>query len=128
MPEPEKKEAEKKPAGEEAKAGEKKGKKKEEENELSEEDAQLQKEMELLVTRAKDPVLELRKAALQNMVKEIRTATSSMTSVPKPLKFLRPHYGTLKESYEGASADETKVMLADVLSMLAMTNAEFVIV
>ena len=59
MPEPEKKEAEKKPAGEEAKAGEKKGKKKEEENELSEEDAQLQKEMELLVTRAKDPVLEL---------------------------------------------------------------------
>ena len=124
MPEPEKKEAEKKPAGEEAKAGEKKGKKKEEENELSEEDAQLQKEMELLVTRAKDPVLELRKAALQNMVKEIRTATSSMTSVPKPLKFLRPHYGTLKETYAAAKPDETKTMLADVLSMLAMTTSE----
>lgn len=31
---------------------------------------------------------------------EIRMATSSMTSVPKPLKFLRPHYGTLKGFYE----------------------------
>jgi len=80
--------------------------------------------MELLVTRAKDPVLELRKAALQNMVKEIRTATSSMTSVPKPLKFLRPHYSTLKETYAAAKADETKTMLADVLSMLAMTTSE----
>eukprot|EP00971_Amphidinium_carterae_P295616 5870849-Amphidinium_carterae.1 len=25
-------------------------------------------------------------------VKELKTSTSSMTSVPKPLKFLRPHY------------------------------------
>lgn len=106
--------------------GKGKGKKKGEklEDELSPEDEELKTQMELLVTRAQDKELEIRKAALQAMVKEIRTATSSMTSVPKPLKFLGPHYVTLKESYEGASADETKVMLADVLSMLAMTNAE----
>ena len=66
--------------------------------ELSEEDQALQKEMELLVERVRDPVKELRKAALEKMVEEVRTSTSSMTSVPKPLKFLRPHFPALKLS------------------------------
>ena len=115
------------PAKEPADAkGKGKGKKKGEklEDELSPEDEELKSQMELLVTRAQDKELEIRKAALQAMVTEIRTATSSMTSVPKPLKFLGPHYAALKESYKGASADATKIMLADVLSMLAMTNSE----
>lgn len=115
------------PAKEPADAkGKGKGKKKGEklDDELSQEDEELKSQMELLVTRAQDTELEIRKAALQAMVTEIRTATSSMTSVPKPLKFLGPHYAALKESYKGASADATKVMLADVLSMLAMTNSE----
>ena len=30
---------------------------------------------------------------------EIRVATSSLTSVPKPLKMLREHYTNLKEAY-----------------------------
>ena len=101
-----------------------KGKKVKEEDELSEEDQQIKTDMELLVTRVQDPELALRAAALETMVKEIRTATSSMTSVPKPLKFLRPHYGTLKDAYKAAAADATKVQLADVLSMLAVTTAE----
>ena len=92
------------PADEKKKADEKepkgKGKKVKEEDELFEEDQQIKSEMELLVTRVQDPELALRAAALQTMVKEIRTATSSMTSVPKPLKFLRPHYGTLKDAYK----------------------------
>jgi len=32
-----------------------------------------------------------------------------MTSVPKPLKFLRPHYDTLKQVYEKINDDKTKV-------------------
>ena len=106
--------------------GKGKGKKKGDlvDDELSKEDEELKSQMELLVTRVQDKELEIRRAALVAMVKEIRTATSSMTSVPKPLKFLGPHYAALKESYKGASADATKVMLADVLSMLAMTNSE----
>lgn len=32
-----------------------------------------------------------------------------MTSVPKPLKFLRPHYKTLKTHYEKMSDSELKV-------------------
>lgn len=34
-----------------------------------------------------------------------------MTSVPKPLKFLRPHYGKLKEIYESMAPGENKVKL-----------------
>eukprot|EP00322_Chrysochromulina_rotalis_P022638 CAMPEP_0115890898 /NCGR_PEP_ID=MMETSP0287-20121206/33586_1 /TAXON_ID=412157 /ORGANISM="Chrysochromulina rotalis, Strain UIO044" /LENGTH=644 /DNA_ID=CAMNT_0003347679 /DNA_START=26 /DNA_END=1956 /DNA_ORIENTATION=+ len=103
----------------------KKDKKKEEEEEdMSEEDIALKAEMELLVTRISDPEPALRMTALETMVKEVRTSTSSMTSVPKPLKFLRPHYDTLKASYASAPAGPAKTLLADVLSLLAMTMAE----
>lgn len=40
--------------------------------------------------------------ALESLRTLIKTSTSSMTSVPKPLKFLRPHYeemGKIRESW-----------------------------
>ena len=80
--------------------------------------------MELLVARTSDPEASLRLQALETMVKEVRTSTSSMTSVPKPLKFLRPHYGTLKANHASATPGPAKTLLADVLSLLAMTMAE----
>lgn len=43
-----------------------------------------------------------------------------MTSVPKPLKFLREHYPALKEVYEKISDAKTKKFCADVVSVLAM--------
>lgn len=46
-----------------------------------------------------------------NSRQEIRTSTSSMTSVPKPLKFLRPHYGTLKAFYDTMTDLDLKVGL-----------------
>eukprot|EP00960_Hanusia_phi_P025651 745798-Hanusia_phi.AAC.5 len=54
---------------------------------------------------------------------EIRAATSSMTSVPKPLKFLRPHYQGLKDFFSSMMDSENKTLLADVLSVLGMTMA-----
>ena len=40
-----------------------------------------------------------------------------MTSVPKPLKFLRPHYDTLKAWLEGLAAGApNRQQLADVVS------------
>ena len=39
----------------------------------------------------------------------IKTSTSSMTAVPKPLKFLRPHYDGLTQLYEEWPAGEDKV-------------------
>lgn len=71
--------------------------------------------------------------ALQIITTELRSATSSMTSVPKPLKFLRPHYDDLvkfgkdivTDDGDNASSGVEKILLkarmADVLSVLAMT-------
>lgn len=41
---------------------------------------------------------------------EIQTSTSSMTSVPKPLKFLRPHYDLFKSQFETLPHSLTKVI------------------
>lgn len=76
----------------------------------------------------------------------IRTSTSSMTSVPKPLKFLRPHYdelSTIRDSWpnnpsssivsavaaavglgSAQPAVTDKTLLADILSVLAMTYSD----
>ena len=54
-----------------------------------------------------DPEIALRLTALETMVNEVRTSTSSMTSVPKP-KFLRPHYATLKGYYTEAKPGRTR--------------------
>lgn len=43
-----------------------------------------------------------------------------MTSVPKPLKFLRAHYPGMKAIYERMSPSDNRQALADVLSVLAM--------
>ena len=47
-----------------------------------------------------------------------------MTSVPKPLKFLRPHLQTLKDTFaKMKKPEENKKLLADIISLLAMTDA-----
>jgi 26S proteasome regulatory subunit N1 len=46
-----------------------------------------------------------------------------MTSVPKPLKFLRPHLKTLKETYAKLVEGDNRKLLADIISLLAMTDA-----
>ena len=52
----------------------------------------------------------VQKLALETLRHEIRTATSSMTSIPKPLKFLRPHYPKLKEQHEKMQNPDNKVL------------------
>lgn len=92
--------------------------------ELSEEDQQLKENLDLLVERAKDSSPGVQKLAIQSIANEIRTATSSMTSVPKPLKFLRPHYEGLKAHFESMKPNHgNRAALADVISVLAMTSS-----
>lgn len=95
-------------------------------DELSLEDQKLKELLEELVEKITDKTLteELRKNALEALRAEIRQSTTSMTSVPKPLKFLRPHYDTLKTFYDGMAAHSNKIFMADVLSVLAMTMAK----
>ncbi|VEN37832.1 unnamed protein product [Callosobruchus maculatus] len=47
-----------------------------------------------------------------------------MTSVPKPLKFMKPHYQTMKDVYEKIKAPDVKRVCADIISVLAMTMGE----
>lgn len=62
--------------------------------------------------------------ALETIKDFIKTSTSSMTAVPKPLKFLRPHYDDLCKRYEQWPAGKEKDSLADVLSVLGMTQGD----
>lgn len=103
--------------------------------ELSEEDQQLKGELEMLVERLKvfflfereivtnddvnvlcsllsqEPDTSLYSPALDAIKNFIKTSTSSMTAVPKPLKFLRPHYDELVAVYEKWSTGPVKVRL-----------------
>ncbi|KAF8886531.1 26S proteasome regulatory complex non-ATPase subcomplex Rpn1 subunit [Infundibulicybe gibba] len=92
--------------------------------ELSEEDLALKNELEMLVERLKESNTDLYKLALETLRTLIRTSTSSMTSVPKPLKFLRPHYPELQTLYETWPASDDKSLFADILSVLAMTYSD----
>jgi 26S proteasome regulatory subunit N1 len=47
-----------------------------------------------------------------------------MTAVPKPLKFLRPHYEPMIKLYEAWPEGDNKTSLADVLSVIGMTFSD----
>ena len=68
--------------------------------ELSEEDQELKDELNLCVERLQENDKSLYAGSLSIMREKIRSSTSSLTSVPKPLKFLREHFDSLKEVHE----------------------------
>jgi 26S proteasome regulatory subunit N1 len=105
---------------------------KEAEAELSEEYQELKDKLDLCVLRLSEvgerpDAAALAPAAVRSLAEEVRTSTTSMTSVPKPLKFLRPQYASLCASQEklsaiGASSEDAARELADVLSVLAISS------
>jgi 26S proteasome regulatory subunit N1 len=78
----------------------------------------------LLILPSKEPDSSLYKSALEAIKDSIKTSTSSMTAVPKPLKFLRPHYEPMIKLYEEWPTGEDKTSLADVLSVIGMTFSD----
>lgn len=113
------------PVVDEKKKSSEKEKEKVKPEELSEEDKVLKEGLELAVTRLREDDTSLHKQALDHLISEIKSSTSSMTSVPKPLKFLRAHYNDLKSVYESwPLMHSMKRLMADVMSVLAMTMAE----
>lgn len=91
--------------------------------ELSEEDRQLKEEFDLLAERVQDRDPAVQKLALETLKSEIRSSTSSMTSLPKPLKFMSEHYEPLKAFFQTMEEGENRKALADILSVLSMTMA-----
>ncbi|KAI5449751.1 proteasome regulatory particle base subunit [Naganishia albida] len=96
------------------------------EDEISEEDLQLKNELEMLVERIKEPNTELYTPSLESLRTLIKTSTSSMTSVPKPLKFLRRFYDELIGVWESRDEklQDEKSLLASIISVLAMTYSD----
>ncbi|KAJ8936001.1 hypothetical protein NQ318_009681 [Aromia moschata] len=90
---------------------------------VSEEDKELQAELQLLVDKVIGKDQTLIPSALEMLKYLIRTSTTSMTSVPKPLKYLAPFYDTLKQTHKKMGDNPTKRGLADVISILAMGTA-----
>jgi len=92
--------------------------------ELSEEDQKLKDDLDMLVERLLEKDKSLYKPSLEAIKNYIKTSTSSMTAVPKPLKFLMPHYEKLTEAYETWPDGEDKLSFADMLSVLGMTHSD----
>ncbi|KAG0309136.1 proteasome regulatory particle base subunit [Dissophora globulifera] len=90
-------------------------------DELSEEDQELKSQLEMLIERLKESDTKLYNPTLETLKTLILTSTSSMTSVPKPLKFLRPLYPDMVTIHESWVESADKKFLADILSILAMT-------
>lgn len=78
-------------------------------------------DLEMCVQRLQESDTTLYRGALEQLRSAIRAATSTVTSVPKPLKFLRPHYATMKTVYESILDPEIKAFASDVVSLLALT-------
>jgi len=93
-----------------------------EDADLSEADEKFKAELEAQVEKLKGEDASAHEEALKHMRTAICAATTTMTSVPKPLKFLRPHYDTIKTAYEKMPDSETKKVASDVISLLAMTQ------
>jgi 26S proteasome regulatory subunit N1 len=80
-----------------------------------------------MVARLYDTDYDLKINAYNMIRTEITSATSSMTSIPRPLKFLRLHYEALKD-YESKyeTTDENnlnfKLLLRDLLAVLVMVT------
>ena len=94
------------------------------EDELSEEDQQLKTDLDMLVERLKEDDKSLYKPSIDAIKDFIKTSTSSMTAVPKPLKFLRPHYDDLSALYQKWAPGSDRDSLADMLSVLGMTHGD----
>ena len=101
----------------------KKGKGEEEPPELSEEDQALKDRLDLCVSRIVEPGADagLLPAAVAAIAGDVRASTTSMSAVPKPLKFLRAHYDALKEAHGLLGGAPGGASLADVLSVLAIS-------
>ncbi|GAA5920950.1 hypothetical protein JCM3775_004017 [Rhodotorula graminis] len=110
----------KKPTQEQDKVAKAREELKKDSDELNEEDATLKGELEMLVERLRESDTALYRPALESLRTLIRTATSSMTSVPKPLKFLRPHYADLQKIHASwpdvAPAQSTSQAVVDSAS------------
>lgn len=83
-----------------------------------------QAEINTLVDAIKQGNEQIIVPALEQLRSIIRESTTSMTSIPKPLKYLRNKYNDLKAAHLNIKNEKIKRDLADIISILAMTITE----
>ncbi len=85
----------------------------------------VERAVEILVDNSNEYKNDETSEALQILESEIKSATSSMTSVPEPLKILKAHYKNLEEVFSsGNLTGDSRLQLADILSVLATTSED----
>ncbi|XP_072751071.1 26S proteasome non-ATPase regulatory subunit 2 [Anoplolepis gracilipes] len=94
--------------------------KQDKESEMNEEDKRLQDELLQAVDVLKGTDETAILLSLNHLRMLIRTSTTSMTSVPKPLKYLRKFYPNLKNACERLKGKEVQIRFAEILSVLAL--------
>jgi len=94
------------------------------EEELDEVDKALKEKLEILVARLADRETAQQANAIKLIKVEITGATVSMTSVPKPLKFLTPLYADIKKAFETFPEGELKEQFSDIVSVIGMVASE----
>lgn len=100
----------------------KKDKKEKEQDDAEAEEAE---EYRLLVERVQDTDSNIQRNALGMIKDYILQSTASMSSVPKPLKYLSPFWPVLREYYDNRMPDNgNRVAYASLLSVIAMTSEE----
>lgn len=98
-------------------------------NQLSEEDEKFKAELEAQVEKLEEKDVDVRAETILKLKETILSSTSSMTSIPKPLKFLNPHYDKLAGIYKEAKGSQEwdpKMIshFATILSLLSMVQSE----
>ena len=68
--------------------------------------------------------IDSRLASLNYLIDELKKSTSSMTSVPKPMKHLMPYFDDLVKAYSTFSNEEYLKKMADLLSLLSVVSIE----
>ncbi|XP_003703809.2 26S proteasome non-ATPase regulatory subunit 2 isoform X2 [Megachile rotundata] len=95
----------------------------EKDSEMDEEDTRLQEELlqlvDVLIGNDETKML----VSLCQLRLLMQTATTSMTSVPKPLKYLKNSYEPLKQAYSRIESADVKRQLAEVVSVLSLAAA-----
>eukprot|EP01012_Entosiphon_sulcatum_P006973 TRINITY_DN13430_c0_g1_i1.p1 TRINITY_DN13430_c0_g1~~TRINITY_DN13430_c0_g1_i1.p1 ORF type:complete len:875 (+),score=233.21 TRINITY_DN13430_c0_g1_i1:35-2659(+) len=117
-------------ASKENKDKEKKAKTEEEDTEeaavdLSEEDQKVKDEVDELVGKIQEAKEDIAQVALEKVRDLVKSATGTVTSIPKPLKFLAPHYDALKANFAAKPPTfKARALMADILSLLAMIKTD----
>ena len=69
----------------------------------------MKEQIETLLEKLSSREQSQRSSALSDLKNLISSSTSSITSVPKPLKWLSPHYESLKTQFEEQTDSAVKV-------------------